>query len=246
MAYCDLHTHVIPGVDDGPGSLEQALDGLSFLSKTGFDTVVATPHDGGVRQVGAGVAAEAFKALSEHSAVKSMGIRLETGCEYMFGSDVIDDHGAGRIRMLGGQAKYFLLEFATLALSGFHKNFFFQVFLSGRVPVLAHPERCDLRSPSAGSMFEYLVQNGSPVQCDLASLSGRWGRAAADNAWRLIDSGTVSAFSTDTHCRENEREELVKAIGLLESHAGREKTLGYLDANPRRILAGLRPVEGSR
>ncbi|MFA6033042.1 MAG: CpsB/CapC family capsule biosynthesis tyrosine phosphatase [Myxococcota bacterium] len=194
--------------------------------------------------MGEGAAAAAFVALSEHSAVKAMGLRLETGCEYMFGSDLIDDHGAGRIRMLGDQSKYFLLEFTTLSISGFHKNFFFQVFLSGRIPVLAHPERYDLKTPSAAGMFEYLVQNGSPVQCDLGSLAGRWGRAAADNARRLIDSGVVSVFATDTHCRENERDELEKAIGLLESHAGRDRALGYLDANPRRILAGLRPGEG--
>jgi protein-tyrosine phosphatase len=119
--------------------------------------------------------------------------------------------------------------------------FFFKVRAQGLKPVLAHPERSDIDSAVARDFFDYLMKNGALIQCDLLSLTGRWGRRAADNAMRLLHKGVVAAFATDIHCRESDFEELPGAIEQLRKAAGAEAAGRLLGDNPADILAGRRP-----
>lgn len=243
MEYCDIHSHLIYGVDDGPATLEDAARGLAALRALGFTCACATPH----RRTGMfpdrrDVIPERLGELRAAAAGAGIGVDLTSGAEYYFGSDFTGDFEAGTVDRLAGQRKYVLIEFHTFSLQEFNKNLFFKMSLKGLVPVIAHPERNDLSSHIAREIFDYLVDNGALLQCDLLSLvEFGWGRHAMDRAHLFIDTGRVAAFATDLHCTPREIEMLPLAIEALRARAGAERADLLLGHNPREILAGRRP-----
>ena len=243
VEYCDIHTHLVYGVDDGPPALEDSLRGLRALHDLGFTQVCATPHRRtkmfpDARDVIPGRLDE----LKAAAATRGIGCALSLGAEYYFGSDFTDDFAAGAVTRLGGQRKYVLIEFQSFSLQEFNKNFFFTLSLKGIVPVIAHPERNDLSSRMALEIFDYLVDNGALLQCDLLSLVDfGWGKHSQDRAFALIDSDRVAAFATDLHCTPREIEMLPAAIEALRARAGADRAERMLGHNPREILGGRRP-----
>ncbi|MBI5524980.1 MAG: hypothetical protein HY897_01455 [Deltaproteobacteria bacterium] len=244
MELCDIHTHLVYGVDDGPPSLDEALKGLRALRDLGFTLVAATPH----RRTALfpDMRAEIPRRFEElRAAAGSEGLRVELrlGAEYFFGDDLFEDFGSGGVQRLGAGNKFVLVEFQKFSIQEFHKNFIFKMSLRGLVPVLAHPERADMSSSSARDMFDYLVGNGALVQCDLLSLVGEfgWGTHTTDRVLELVDRGIPAAFSTDLHCTAREIELLPRAIEVLTARVGVERTAALLGDNPRQILAGKRP-----
>lgn len=244
MNLCDIHTHLVYGVDDGPASLDEAISGLRALRDMGFTTAVATPHRR--TNLFPDMRAEIprrFEELKAAAGSEGLHVELLLGAEYFFGDDLFEDFESGSVQRLGDGNKFVLVEFQKFSIQEFHKNFIFKMSLRGMVPVLAHPERADMSSSSARDMFDYLVANGALVQCDLLSLVEEfgWGAHTRDRALELLDRQIAAAFSTDMHCTAREIDLLPKAIEVLSARAGTERAAALLGDNPRRILAGKRP-----
>ena len=237
-SYCDLHTHLIPGVDDGPGAMECSLEAARQLVELGFDTAVATPHrPTSIIRVDREAITSSHSAMRE--ALDSGGIRLDVrlGTEYMFGPDLFEDVSAGKLITLGG-SRYFLVEFKSFSVQEFNKQFFFKMRIAGFIPVIAHPERNELRTPQARDFFNYMISVGAVLQCDIFSLIGRWGRHAREMVLTLLENQTAAVISTDTHCRKQDIEELPKAMDALRASVGRAGVELLLGENPRAILQG--------
>jgi protein-tyrosine phosphatase len=210
----------------------------------GFNRACATPHRRtSLFPDSRDVIPGRFEELKAAASGEGIDLDLSLGAEYFFGNDFTGDFEHGGVTRLGGENRYFLLEFQSFSLQEFNKNLFFKLSLKGLVPVIAHPERNDLSSRPAMEMFDYLVGNGALVQCDLLSLVEQfgWGRHAMDRTFSFIDHGRVAAFATDIHCTPREIELLPKAIEALRARAGDDGVQRFLCDNPRAILDGRRP-----
>jgi protein-tyrosine phosphatase len=236
--YVDLHSHFLPGLDDGPGDLATSLSMVRGLCEMGFSDLCATPHQFAgrflppldtVRLTFDQVSGEVAKILPE--------VRLRLGAENYW-----DDILATRLRQGelpcydGGKA--FLFEISPMVLPPRLEAALFDIRVSGRLPVLAHPERYSAvqRDPA---VIEGLSRQAA-LLVDLAALSGTGDRAEVKTARRLVENGLAHAAASDMHTPEDRRP-VAAGLAWIDKRMGPEVVTRLLSDNPRRILVGELP-----
>jgi protein-tyrosine phosphatase len=235
----DLHCHVIPGLDDGPATIEDSLALCRAALGAGTTTIVATPHvnwtypDVDAATVQAGVAG-VNRALGR----ASIEVEVAAGAEIALSrAGDIPDAEIERLRL--GDGPYSLIECphqggAPTAVQGMLRAF------SGRGHsiVLAHPERCPVFQ-SSPSLLPALIEAGMLSCITARSLTGDFGSRARAYAWELMASGHVHAIASDAHHAVGRPPDLAAALeraGL----SGSEIEYFAL-SSPEAILEG-RPV----
>jgi protein-tyrosine phosphatase len=196
----DLHTHVLPGLDDGPQELEESLSIVSFLAGLGFDHIFLTPHfrqsyfETPVSRI-----REASGQLRAARGDSLPAVRFTEAHEVHLGS-VFDSHGKVQgFLTFGGSQRHVLLE---LPRQPFPFEFLFRtvdrLFVEGIRVVLAHPERY-MELSSQPARYRELCERGVKLQLNLTSLSGFAGRQVRKAAEALCGEGMVHAVGTDAH-----------------------------------------------
>ncbi len=214
MGLIDIHTHIIPGVDDGAKNFEDSLATLKQLSDLGIDTIVATPHRrSSMFEYDEEIVRQNFNKLSNLIAENDLDIKIFLGAEYYFGPDLFDDINRKTVYTLGN-SNYILVEFRSLRFTNQDKESLFRVITSGYNLIVAHIERNRFNSDSF-SALEYLRDNSALFQCDIMSLSGLWGEQANLFMEELIKRNYVDVISTDVHCRDFEKELLIRGFKRL-------------------------------
>jgi protein-tyrosine phosphatase len=194
----DLHFHVLPGIDDGPRSLEAALDLARAAEAAGTTTIVATPHVSWdwPQNDAAGIAA-ATESLNGELRAAGIGVEVLTGAEVAMtrAADLGNDE-LEALRLGGGP--YLLVECPhSPAASGF-EGLLSALSHSGHGIVLAHPERCPafLRDRST---LERLVGNGMLTSVTAGSFAGRFGREVRRFSHEILRDGLVHNVASDAH-----------------------------------------------
>jgi protein-tyrosine phosphatase len=194
----DLHSHILHGVDDGPQSLEEAVEIASAAVAEGVLTMVATPH---VR--------DDFPTEPETMELRLAELRQELGrrsipLNVLPGGEVALDRlpllGEGDLRRfaLAGNPSYVLVEMPYFGWPLDLNQRAFHLQALGITPVLAHPERnADVQA--APERLDSLVRAGWLVQVTAASVDGRLGRSARRSALQLIERGLAHIIASDAH-----------------------------------------------
>jgi protein-tyrosine phosphatase len=196
----DLHTHILPGLDDGPIHLEESLSIAALLSELGFDHIFLTPHfRQGFFESSASSVKEAAAKLRAALGNRLPAVRFTEAHEVHLGS-VFDSQGRvnGFLR-LGLKQLHVLLElprqpFALELLTWTIDR----LFLEGIRVVLAHPEKHPELSTKP-ALYRGLCERGVKLQLNITSLAGFAGRQARRAAECLCNEGMVHALGTDSH-----------------------------------------------
>ncbi|MDI6872260.1 MAG: phosphotransferase [Bacillota bacterium] len=195
----DLHAHVLPGLDDGPGRLEEAVELLKLLERDGVGTVVATPHvaPGFFWPYDPARMEDKLAELRQAAAAAALEIEVIGGAENYLSPEVVQLAEQGRLPTLG-DSRYVLVEFPRREVPFWGFEALERLQRSGYRPILAHPElndqiRADAELPSD------LVRQGVLLQLDASSLAGRWGSRVADFASSLLQSGLGHLVASDAH-----------------------------------------------
>lgn len=235
----DLHSHLIPGVDDGAPRLDDALEGLDRMRDAGIAAAVTTPHLQGsltrdpeeLERVLAHED-EAWNELSAAVAERHPDLRLERGHEVRL--DVPDpDLSDERLRMAG--TSWVLVEWARFRIPPGSREAVEGLVDQGWGPILAHPERYGglLRNPE---VVEEWRSAGARLQVNHGSLVGRYGADARRRAFWLLERGWVDLLSTDFHGRPDQPLLVAEAREALEDVGGEEVFRVLAQENPGRIL----------
>ena len=230
----DLHSHVLPGIDDGVRTIEASLELLQAAAEDGIERIAATPH---VREDYPTTPREMEQRLAEVCGAAreaAMPVEILAGGELdlAFAARLDDDdlHRFG----LGGNPKLLLLEFPYLGWPLALADVVFDLQLRGFRIVLAHPERNGdvQREPER---LRPLVDSGVVVQLTAASLDGRLGGAPRAAAKRLLDARLAHLVASDAHAPD------VRSVGLsgAAAAAGDESLAHWLTEDvPDALLAG--------
>jgi protein-tyrosine phosphatase len=249
----DLHSHVIPGVDDGARDVEEALAALRAMADEGVSGVVATPHfDGALthdhRAMEARLAVidEGWAKL-ERAAAGAAGLpKLVRGAEIKLDTPE-PDVGEPRLRLAGGD--FALFEFPFMSVPPHSARAVSWIRSSGYIPVIAHPERYQGIFRMLNVVEEWRSA-GAYLQVNCGSLTGRYGPEAKRVAEELLERGWIDYLASDHHSR-----------GPMPHKACREAIVGWggaeqaelmMRTNPERLLrndaplpvAPLRPAGG--
>jgi len=236
----DLHTHVLPGIDDGPVTVEESLDVLRAAVAEGIQTLAATPHVSRKYPTTADRMEAAVEALRDQARTHGLPIQLIRGGE--LAHDVLLDLDGAELRRFAlGGANCLLVEFPYEVWPPALADALRRTASFGLRPVLAHPER-NQEVQRAPERLRALVANGVLLQVTAASVEGRLGPEAARAARELIDLGLVHLLSSDAHGFS------VRPYGLREAcRTLRDPELAdsLTRKNPEALLAG-REVAATR
>lgn len=222
----DVHSHLLPGVDDGSPSIAASLPVLERFVQDGVTTLVCTPHIDASR-VRTAPAAEHRVILDALRHAAPAGIVLELGWEIMLDVPGADLRGPD-LGLAGSNAV--LVEFPRTGVPPNSAEELFRLRMSGVVPVLAHPERyfgCSVEQVTAWR------RAGALMQLDVQALSGsgRTHQVALD----MLHAGVIDLFSSDNH---GDVRSLAMGRRWLQEHASDEHVALLTNENARRLLAG--------
>jgi protein-tyrosine phosphatase len=196
-AVIDLHCHILPGIDDGPGAISESVAIAKAAAAAGTRTIVATPHVSWRYPNESSTIVHLAAQVNERLAQDGIPIEVRVGAEIaMTRASELDEEELSELRLGGGP--WLLLEppFSP-AITGF-AAIVGELHGKGHRIVLAHPERCPAfhRDPQA---LEALVNAGVLTSITAGSLIGRFGGQVRRFTTTLIDRGWVHNVASDAH-----------------------------------------------
>jgi protein-tyrosine phosphatase len=194
----DLHSHILPEVDDGARTLEEAVEIGRAAAADGITGIAATPHVRDDYQTSAEEMERRVADVREALDGEGVAIELYPGGELAL--DWLDRLDRDELRRFGlaGNPSFLLVEFPYFGWPLDLAERLFQLRLVGITPVLAHPERnADVQE--APHRLTAVVEAGTLVQVTAASLDGRLGRGPRETGLKLLDLGLAHVLASDAH-----------------------------------------------
>lgn len=189
--FCDVHSHLLYGVDDGSGSPGEALQGLEWLEKQGIKTLWLTPH---IMEDVPNSTEALRKRFHELSALYEGPLHLYLAAEYML--DSLFSQRWHNNDLLPLANRYLLVETSCLTPPLGFDSLLFDLRNGRYQPLLAHPERYLYMQTSD---YEKFKKRGIAFQLNLPSLAGHYGKEACRKARYLLHKGWYDFAATDIH-----------------------------------------------
>ena len=231
----DIHSHILPGVDDGARTLADSIELVRELAESGVTDIVATPHYvAETRYVHD--RQEESRILSDlRTELTKEGIQVNVflGNEIYIDKSIASLLEEGKISTMAG-SNYLLVE---LPLDGEFSNYediLKDLMGSGYKVIIAHPERYRIAQKNYELIKEW-KNWGIKFQCNLGSIMGEYGKSAKKLVKKMIKDDLVFAFGSDIHYRHGE-EYWKKAQGKIEKYVTEKQAKWILENNSRGIL----------
>jgi protein-tyrosine phosphatase len=218
----DLHSHILPGIDDGSRSLDMSLEMARMAVDDGITLMACTPHiyPGLYMNDTAGIVA-ARAALQRSLDDAGIPLKLTTGADVHLVPGLLQGLRAGVVPCLHN-TRYLLLEPSHHVAPPHFQQSVFQLVAAGYVPVITHPERLTWVEDHY-AVFGDLVRQGAWMQLTAASLTGTFGARAKHWAERFLGDGLTHILATDAHSSGRRAPILSKARQIAERMLGREE-----------------------
>lgn len=194
----DVHSHLLPGLDDGVKSLEESMAVIAVFQKLGYKKLITTPHvmhdhyKNTTQSIHASLA-----TVRQHLQDHNIAVVLEAAAEYYLDEYLMRQLETDEKLLTFGEG--FLLFETNFISEPLNLNeFIFAATTRGYKPVLAHPERYLYLHDNPDRM-EDLVNRGVLFQINLGSLAGLYSRKVQNQAGKLIDKGFVHLLGSDCH-----------------------------------------------
>ena len=233
----DIHTHILPGIDDGARDIYDTLEMAQIAADNGITDIVATPHCN-IPGLYSNYYSEAYKSvfLKAKRAIRDEGIpvRLYPGMEVYITEDVPALMAAGKIMPINS-SRYVLMEFAFDSDPEFANYMLAKIYKMRVIPLIAHIERYYFLQDDPDLALEWR-RRGYVLQCNKGSFQGHFGRREQHTAYDLLDQGLVDVIATDCH-RPYRRTPNVEEIyeSLLMDYP--ESYMKHVfEENPRRLI----------
>lgn len=197
-SYIDIHSHILPQIDDGAKSFEISLQMLDAAAKSGIGQIILTPHNKPMRHSASPGRVKALKEELEREAQsRGIHVRLYTGNEVYYRSSAAEELAEGKACTLAG-SKYVLTEFNPMDDYDYIRNGIYSLLAAGYRPVLAHVERYS-QICAKPQRAEELAELGSCLQVNAGSIMGEAGFRARRIAGKLLKQRLVHFVATDAH-----------------------------------------------
>lgn len=241
----DLHTHILPGVDDGVQTLDEAIKILRKASNEGVQRVVLTPHvleaptDEDWRKIKC-----TYDSLFQGIQRQKVKIAIHLGAELFISPDLpgmIQTHPGLTINRGN---RYALMEFPAAGIPPFTLETVYRLSLMGVVVILAHPER-NLEIQEEPDRLSELIGKGVLAQLNAESLSGKYGKKARKTAKILLTHDLIHLMGSDIHALAEGPYPLLKGMELASRIVGEKQAAMMVTTIPEKVLNG-EPIDHPR
>lgn len=231
----DTHLHILPGVDDGPATVEEAVALARALVQQGVRAAVATPHyNDEFPRLNVAQVRERVYALQQTLDRMAIPLRLFAGHEALIKPGLVEDIQTGRLATLNG-SRYLLLELWHSGWIPATEQVIFELLAFGITPIIAHPERYAYfqKDPQALATFH---RQGVAAQITASSLLGWQGRTAQRAAESLLKKGLVDFIASDAHGLSRRPPAITEGMKRAEQIVGQSAIYQVTEVNPAAIL----------
>jgi len=232
--YIDTHNHILPGLDDGPDTLQEALDMARVALKNGITKIVATPHHNEYHHPPAKEILAMVELVRSGLKKEALPVEVYPGNELRISPDLPEQLKAGEVLSLAG-SKYILLEFPFEGIPIFADDIIFRLRIDGWKPILAHAERIYDIQRKPERLKKY-IDMGCMVQVNSNSLTGELGRASLDVGIKFLKKGWVDVLASDAHAASYRAPDFTDALKVAAKHVGKERALAMISDNPGRVF----------
>ena len=243
----DIHSHILPEVDDGAKSWDMAVAMCRMAAADGITHMVATPHANERYQYDREALTERLAQLQERV---GNSLKLSLGCDFHLSYENIQDALAHPERYVIGATRYMLVELSNYGVPAQTIDSFLKFGDLGITCVITHPERNPILRESPQRVLEW-AELGCVIQVTGSALTGFWGERVRRAATWLFEHNAVHVLSTDAHDTEQRIPILSTARDAAAEIVGEEIARALVEGNPGAIVQSLplpyspRPMMGS-
>jgi protein-tyrosine phosphatase len=232
----DIHTHIIPDLDDGPPDMETSVSMGRLAAEEGITAVIATSHSEESAAVGLEGMRGRLEAVRAAWGEAGLDLRLELGVEIYLRPDTPADLKSDKLWALAG-SRYILVELPYQPWPTYTERVLFDLQLAGYVPILAHPERYTAIQADPNVMHA-LAERGVLGQVTAGALVGDHGSPIRRCAETLVRHGMIQFLSSDAHglTLRKRMPHLKQALRVVEGLVGPEMARAMVIDNPQRVL----------
>lgn len=228
----DIHSHILPEVDDGPKSWDVSVAMCEAAASDGITHMVATPHANDRYHYDRGY----LQGLVDHlKGLIGDSLQLSLGCDFHLSYENIQDALANPKRYVIGETRYLLVEFSNYSVPQSTTDSFLKLGDCGMTPVITHPERNPILRENLQRVVEWAEQ-GCVVQVTGSALTGFWGERTRRAALWLLEQQAVHVLATDAHDTLKRVPVLSLAREAAAQVCGPEIAEALVEGNPRAIV----------
>lgn len=233
----DLHCHILPGLDDGAATLDDALDMARRSEEEGIETIVATPHifRDHAEWKDFSIIDKKRCDLEEAIQANQIRVRILPGAEVHIFHGLIEAVKKHRSSLMVNGGSYMFVEFPSNHVFSGSKTLFFRLMSEGVTPIIAHPERNSVFMQNPILLFE-LVQLGALVQVNSGSFLGLYGDRARETVIMLLELNLVHFIGSDGHSAHSLSARMKEAVEKAGSIIGAKRALVLVNDNPQAVI----------
>jgi len=232
----DIHSHIMPDIDDGARSIEEAVEMARIAFQDGIEYMVSTPHMFNGLSDNPRPAEVVDRVAALNQAIGSGGLKVLPGNEVHVSHEIVELAKANRVTKIN-QRNYMLVEFPQLTVPIGAEELFYRMLLSGIYPILVHPER-NGQIQSHPAIVEKLINRGVFIQVTAMSVTGEFGPAAKTCADKLLRHDCVHFLATDAHRTKSRPPILSKGRDAAAAIIGPERADALVESNPCAVING--------
>lgn len=231
----DIHSHILPGLDDGAETLEDAVQMAEMAVSSEIYHMAATSH-GNIYPYTLEEYGKSLDQLQRALIERKIPLKLYSGMEIFLNEDAFGHLKKSELLTLN-KTDYLLVEVDFEEWTENVIRWIQKLQKQGYRVVLAHPERYIFLQKDPELAY-YLEEQGCILQVNAGSIAGDFGKSCEILAWQFLRDGIVGAVATDTHDRRYRSPDIRNVVRLLTQELGSAETKLLLSENPSRILKG--------
>lgn len=235
----DIHSHVLPGIDDGSPSFEVSVAMLEKAARHGTKAIVASPHSNLEYRWDTARNQQLLKDLKVRNHAP---IEVHLGCDFHLSYENIEDSLKNNRKYTIAGGRYLLVEFSDLLIFKNTSDIFGDLLSARMVPVITHPERNTLLQQRLPALQEW-VQMGCAIQVTAQSVMGHFGSRAKKFSETLLDAGMVHFIASDAHDLERRPPLLDDCYPIIKKGWGQDSADRLFIENGAAVLAD-QPLAG--
>jgi protein-tyrosine phosphatase len=231
----DTHLHILPGIDDGPETIEESETLARALVQEGIHTSIATPHYNDLfPQRPAAEIKERVNELQQVLDSQGIPLRLFSGHEALIKPGLVDDIQVGKLATLNG-SRYLLLELWNNTWLPETERVIFELRAFGIIPIIAHPERYRTIQQNPDRLLT-LLEQGALAQLTVGGLLGIQGNSTRKCAETLLKKGYIHCIASDAHNLKRQPLNVARGLQRATELLGQTALSRLIETHPTQII----------
>ena len=231
----DIHSHIIPGIDDGSKSVEETFEMIKEAEKVGFTDIFTTSHF--IPHYYEPTIEEIIiwrDKLQEKLDSRNIDIKLHSGMEIYISNKLHELIKESKVLTLD-ESRYMLIELPLSSNVNYLDYILYFLQTMGIVPIIAHPERYTYIQEDPTIVEDY-IEKGALIQCNYGSVLGLYGKKAKKTIKILLKRKQVHFLGSDCHKQNSMYKKIPKAIKKIKNIVGDKEFYKISTENPKKVL----------